>query len=56
MAQLFSPPPIQIDEVTIEDLRIAAVGAEATATGYHDVRLDRLSDHSGIARPRALLR
>jgi hypothetical protein len=27
VAQLFGPPPIQIDEVTIEDLRIAAVGA-----------------------------
>ena len=51
MSQLFGPPPIQIDEVTIEDLRIAAVGAEATATGAMTFDWTDFQTIPGIARP-----
>jgi hypothetical protein len=51
LAQLFGPPPIQIDEVTIEDLRIAAVGAEATATGAMTFDWTDFQTIPGIARP-----
>jgi hypothetical protein len=52
LAQLFGPPPIQIDEVTIENLRIAAVGAEATATGAMTFDWTDLQTIPGIARPK----
>jgi len=51
MTQLFGPPPIQIDEVTIENLRIAAVGAEATATGAMTFDWTDFQTIPGIARP-----
>ncbi|AGI70069.1 hypothetical protein OAN307_c47230 [Octadecabacter antarcticus 307] len=51
LAQLFGPPPIQIDEVTIENLRIAAVGAEATATGAITFDWTDFQTIPGIARP-----
>jgi hypothetical protein len=45
LAQLFSPAIRSM--VTIEEgLRIAAVGAEDDRDRCHDVRLDRLSNHS----------
>ena len=51
LAQMFGPPPIQIDEVTIENLRIAAVGAEATATGAMTFDWADFQTIPGIARP-----
>lgn len=48
---LMAPPPVEIDEVTIENLRIAAVGAEATATGSATFDWTDLQTIPGIARP-----
>ncbi len=51
LSQLFGPPPIQIDEMTIENLRIAAVGTEATATGAMTFDWTDFLTIPGIARP-----
>ncbi|AKS47586.1 hypothetical protein SAMN05444287_2760 [Octadecabacter temperatus] len=51
MVGLMGPPPIEIDEVTIENLRIAAVGAEATATGAMTFDWTDFQTIPGIARP-----
>jgi hypothetical protein len=51
LSQLFGPPPIQIDEMTIENLRIAAVGTEATATGAMTFEWTDFLTIPGIARP-----
>lgn len=51
LAQLFGPPPIQIDEVTFENLRIAAFGAEAIATGAMTFDWTDFQTIPGIARP-----
>ncbi len=51
MMGLMAPPPIQVDEVTIESLRIAAVGAEATATGSATFDWTDFQTIPGIARP-----
>ena len=51
MSQMAGPPPIEIDEVTIENLRIAAVGAEATATGSMTFDWTDFQTIPGIARP-----
>ncbi|MCW1952067.1 MAG: DUF2125 domain-containing protein [Octadecabacter sp.] len=51
LSTLMGPPPIEVDEVTIENLRIAAVGAEATATGAMTFDWTDLQTISGIARP-----
>lgn len=49
--QMMDAPPIEIDEVTIENLRIAAVGAEATATGSMTFDWTDFQTIPGIARP-----
>lgn len=51
MAQMFRPPEIEVDSVKIENLRIAAVGAEATATGAMTFDWTDLQTIPGIARP-----
>ncbi|SMX41905.1 DUF2125 domain-containing protein [Octadecabacter ascidiaceicola] len=51
MAGLMGPPPIEVDEVTIENLRIAAVGADATATGSMTFDWTDFQTIPGIARP-----
>lgn len=51
MSQLMGPPPIEVDQVTIENLRIAAVGAEATATGAMTFDWTDFQTIPGIARP-----
>lgn len=51
MAGLMGPPPIEVDEVTIENLRIAAVGAEATAEGAMTFDWTDFQTIPGIARP-----
>ncbi|MCF2871347.1 DUF2125 domain-containing protein [Octadecabacter sp. G9-8] len=51
MAQMFGPPAVEIDNVTIENLRIAAVGAEATAKGAMTFDWTDFQTIPGIARP-----
>lgn len=51
MSQMFGPPPIQVDEVTLENLRIAAVGAELTAQGAMTFDWTDMQTIPGIARP-----
>ena len=51
MAGLMGPPPIEVDEVTIENLRIAAVGADATATGAMTFDWTDFQTIPGIPRP-----
>jgi hypothetical protein len=51
MAQMFGPPKIEVDDVTIENLRIAAAGAEATATGAMTFDWTDFTTIPGIARP-----
>jgi hypothetical protein len=51
MAQKFGPPKIEVDDVTIENLRIAAAGAEATATGAMTFDWTDFTTIPGIARP-----
>jgi len=51
MAQMFGPPAIEVDDITIENLRIAAVGAEATATGAMTFDWTDFQTIPGIARP-----
>jgi hypothetical protein len=51
MSQLMGPPPIEVDEVTIENLRIAALGAEATAQGSMTFDWTDFQTIPGIARP-----
>ena len=51
LAGLMGPPPIEVDEVTLENLRIAAVGAEATATGAMTFDWTDFQTIPGIARP-----
>lgn len=51
LSQLMGPPPVEVDEVTIENLRIAAVGAEATATGAMTFDWTDFQTIPGIARP-----
>jgi hypothetical protein len=51
MSQSFAPPMIEIDDVTIENLRISAAGAEATATGAMTFDWTDFQTIPGIARP-----
>ncbi|MDB4213265.1 DUF2125 domain-containing protein [Octadecabacter sp.] len=51
MAQMFGPPKIEVDDLTIENLRIAAAGAEATATGAMTFDWTDFTTIPGIARP-----
>ena len=51
LAGLMGPPPIEVDEVTIENLRIAAVGTEATATGAMTFDWTDFQTIPGIPRP-----
>ena len=51
LAGLTGTPPIVVDEVTIENLRVAAVGAEATATGAVTFDWTDFQTIPGIARP-----
>jgi hypothetical protein len=51
LSQMFGPPDVQINDVTIENLRIAAVGAEATATGAMTFDWTDFQTIPGIARP-----
>lgn len=51
MSQMFGPPAIEIDEVTIENLRIAAVGAEVMAQGAMTFDWTDFQTIPGIARP-----
>ncbi len=51
MGQIFGPPPVQIDEVTIENLNIAAVGAQATAEGSMTLDWTDLETFAGFPRP-----
>lgn len=45
------PPAVQVDELTIENLKIAAVGAEVSATGSATFDWTDLVTFPGIARP-----
>lgn len=49
--QMSGTPPIEIDAVTIENLRIAAVGAEATAVGAMTFDWTDFETFPGFARP-----
>ena len=51
LAQSFGPPPIQVDEVTIENLKIAAVGAEVSAQGAMTLDWADLQTFAGMPRP-----
>ena len=51
LSQLMGPPPIEIDKVTIESMRIALAGAEATATGAMTFDWTDFETIPGIARP-----
>ena len=51
MAEMFGPPAIEVDEVTIENLYISAVGAEASATGAMTFDWTDFQTIPGIARP-----
>ena len=51
MTQMAGPPPVQVDEVTIQNLRIAAVGAEATARGSMTFDWTDFSTIPGMPRP-----
>lgn len=51
MSQMFGPPAIEVDDLTIENLRIAAAGAEATATGAMTFDWTDFQTIPGIARP-----
>ncbi len=51
MAEMFGPPPVQVDEVTIHDLRVAAVGAEATAEGAMTFDWTDFNTIPGMPRP-----
>lgn len=51
LSTLMGPPPIQVDDVTIENLRIAAVGAELTAQGAMTFDWTDMQTIPGIARP-----
>lgn len=51
MADLMGPPPVTVDDVTIENLRIAAVGAEATAEGAMTFDWTDMETIPGMPRP-----
>ena len=51
ISQLMGPPPIEVDQVTIESLRIALAGAEATATGAMTFDWTDFQTIPGFARP-----
>lgn len=51
LGQMARPPAIEVDEVTIENLRIAAVGAEVTAEGAMTFDWTDFQTIPGIARP-----
>lgn len=51
LAQLFGPPPIQVDEVTIENLNIAAVGADVSAQGAMTFDWTDFQTFAGMPRP-----
>ncbi|MEL6958818.1 MAG: DUF2125 domain-containing protein [Pseudomonadota bacterium] len=51
MGEMFGPPPITVDEVTIENLRIAAAGAEATAQGAMTLDWTDFQTVPGMPRP-----
>lgn len=49
--RLMGPPDVQVDDLTIENLRIAAVGAELTAQGAMTFDWTDMQTIPGIARP-----
>lgn len=51
MMNLRTAPPIEVDEVTIENMRIAVAGAEATAEGSATFDWTDMQTIPGIARP-----
>ncbi|WP_296419529.1 DUF2125 domain-containing protein [Pseudooctadecabacter sp.] len=51
LSQMAGPPPVEVDEVTIESLRIAAVGAEATAQGSMTFDWTDFETIPGLPRP-----
>ena len=51
LSQLAGPPPIEVDEVTIENLRVAAVGAEVTAQGAMTLDWTDFQTFAGMPRP-----
>ena len=51
MAEMFGPPPIEVDEVTVENLKISAVGAEATAAGAFTFDWTDFNTIPGMPRP-----
>lgn len=51
LMDLMGPPPITVDEVTINDLRIAAAGAEATAKGAMSFDWNDFQTIPGMPRP-----
>ncbi len=55
LSRLAGPPPVEVDEVTIENLRIAAIGAEATATGAVTFDWTDFQTIPGIARPEGVV-
>ncbi len=55
MAQMFGPPPVQVDEVTVENLKIAVVGAEATAAGAFTFDWTDFNTIPGVPRPEGTL-
>jgi len=55
MAEMFGPPPIEVGEVTVENLKISAVGAEATAAGAFTFDWTDFSTIPGLPRPEGAL-
>ncbi len=51
LSTLAGPPPVQVDEVTIENLNIAAVGAEASAKGAMTFDWTDFQTFPGMPRP-----
>lgn len=51
LMQMSGTPDVEVDELTIENLRIAAVGAEVTATGAMTFDWTDFQTIPGIARP-----
>lgn len=55
MAEMFGPPPIQVDDVNIENLKISAAGAEATAVGAFTFDWTDFQTIPGMPRPQGAL-
>ncbi|SLN35238.1 DUF2125 domain-containing protein [Pseudooctadecabacter jejudonensis] len=51
LGQMAGPPPIEVDQVTIENLRIAALGAEASAQGSMTLDWTDFQTIPGVPRP-----